>query len=45
MGPESNKIELEKNIGLFGGISLIINVIVGSGIFVSTKVNLNFSNK
>ena len=42
MGPESNKIELEKNIGLFGGISLIINVIVGSGIFVSPKVILNY---
>ena len=38
MTTEIGKIELERKIGLFGGISLIINVIVGSGIFLSPKV-------
>ena len=33
----SDAIKLEKNIGVFGGVSLIIGVIVGSGIFVSPK--------
>lgn len=36
---KEEKIELKKTIGLFGGVSLIISVIVGSGIFVSPKVN------
>jgi hypothetical protein len=35
----NNKVELKKHIGVFGGTNLIISVIIGSGIFVSPKVN------
>ncbi len=37
-----NKVELKKHIGVFGGTNLIISVIIGSGIFVSPKVNRKF---
>ncbi len=33
----TDKIELKKTLGVFGGISVLVGVIVGSGIFVSPK--------
>lgn len=38
MGDSEKKVKLEKNIGLYNGVSLIISVIVGGGIFISPKV-------
>lgn len=44
MGDSEKKIKLEKNIGLYNGVSLIISVIVGGGIFISPKVTTNDSD-
>jgi L-type amino acid transporter 5 len=34
---QSDKIQLKKTLGVFGGISVLVGVIVGSGIFVSPR--------
>ena len=37
-GGGGNKVELQKSLGLFNCISLIVGIIIGSGIFISPKV-------
>jgi hypothetical protein len=38
MADKGQEITLKKTIGVFGGVNLIIGVVVGSGIFVSPTV-------
>lgn len=37
-GTNNGKIELQKNLNLSNCISIIVGIIVGSGIFISPKV-------
>ena len=37
MFPTANKVELKREVGLIGAISLIVTVMIGSGIYVAPK--------
>jgi len=36
------KVELQKSLGLFNCISLLIGLVIGTGIFISPKVTILF---